>query len=474
MPHINIHLQDNTGAEYIGDEQVIFVPGDVEIQDKQADANNCCYISSSDAYKLVSSQNGYFKSTTIDDSTKPYTFTGDEEKTVKLVRSYLEMGYDVVYCNTDPDQWTDTSLDFLLDKDSYNVKFLTTGIKYPIDCTVQKSTASSDAGVNADNPHWMIFDYKKYNILARLAKQRKDCMVPASVGYNTQDLKDIGVSGDLLADAIIQSFQLTGDTPGGPFSGNDKIRLTLKDYPTAVEKTEEVTDKGGNTTTETEAETEHHYFPIEADNEARKFSSLLIPNTSDGSATKAYLRALSEAVNNNQEWLPIANSSRGQVVAAPDLKVTKYHLDKAIIKDKDFTSFNGIVTIRPYGNVIWGDRTLLQNSQSVSASSYISLMLVVCDISKRAYQASVRYTYESNNSVTWLNYKSMITPLLDQMVSSGVLQSYNIEKITANSENSTSPYNTMICKITVYPNLPVENFEIYINLENADLTLEND
>lgn len=472
MPHINIHLQDNTGAEYIGDEQVIFVPGDVEIQDKQVDANNCCYISSSDAYKLVSSQSGYFKSTTKDTSTNTYTFTGNNEKTVKLVRSYLEMGYDVVYCRTDPDQWTDTSLDFLLDKDSYNVKFLTTGIKYPIDCAVQKSTANGDADVNSSNPHWMIFDYKKYNILVKLAKQRKDCMVPASVGYDTQTLKEIGVSGDILADTIIKSFQLTGANPGDPFS--DKIRLALKDYPKTIQTETEVVDKQGNKTTETKTEIEHHYYSIEADNEARKFSSLLIPNTSDGSATKAYLRALSEAINNNQEWLPIANSSRGQVVAAPDLKVTKYHLDKEIIKDQDSTSFNGIVTIKPYGNVIWGDRTLLQNSSSVSASSYISLMLVVCDLSKRAYQASVRYTYESNNSVTWLNYKSMITPLLDQMVSSGVLQSYSIEKVTANSENSTSPYNTMICKITVYPNLPVENFEIYINLKNADLTLEND
>lgn len=472
MPHINIHLQDNTGAEYIGDEQVIFVPGDVEIQDKQVDANNCCYISSSDAYKLVSSQNGYLESTTKDESTNTYTFTGDKEKTVKLVRSYLEMGYDVVYCKTNPDNWIDTSLDFLLDKDSYNVKFLTTGIKYPIDCAVQKAVETEDNPLSSSNPHWMIFDYNKYNILVRLAKQRKDCMVPASVGYDTQALKDIGVSGDLLADAIIKSFQLTEATPGQPFS--DKIRIALKSYTKDVEKTIETTDKDGKTTTETKTETETHYYPIEADNEARKFSSLLIPNTSDGSATKAYLRALSEAINNNQEWLPIANSSRGQVVAVPDLKVTKYHLDKEIIKDQNFTSFNGIVTIKPYGNVIWGDRTLLQNGSSVSASSYISLMLVVCDISKRAYQASVRYTYESNNSVTWLNYKSMITPLLDQMVSSGVLQSYSIEKVTANSENSTSPYNTMICKITVYPNLPVENFEIYINLDNADLTLEND
>lgn len=454
MPSINIHLNDNTGAEYIGDEQVVFVPGQIEIAEGYQDANNCCYIASSDAYKLKN----YFGGTDADGS-------------IALIKDYLGMGYDVVYCNADPDTWTDTSLDFLLDKDSYNIKFLTTGTKYPIDCGVTKEESSSES--NEEDSYAVEFDYKKYNLMVEIAKQRKDCIVPASVGYTVDGLKEAGISGDILADCILKSFTLTDTNPGDPL--NDRLRVTLKVADSkVVEEKVTVKDKDGKDVEEVQQKAVLSYLPIKADNEARKFSFLLIPNTSDGSATKAYLRALSEASNNNQDWLPIANSSRGQVVAVPDLKVTKYHLDKEVIKDQDSTSFNGIVTIKPYGNVIWGDRTLIKNGAGVSASSYISLMLVVCDISKRAYQASVRYTYESNNSVTWLNYKSMITPLLDQMVSSGVLQSYKIEKVTANSENTKSPYNTMICKITVYPNLPVENFEIYINLENADLTVEND
>lgn len=53
------------------------------------------------------------------------------------------------------------------------------------------------------------------------------------------------------------------------------------------------------------------------------------------------------------------------------------------------------------------------------------------------------------------------------MVTAGVLQSYDVVKMPADT------YNKIVCKITIYPNLPVENFDIYINLDNAELQLEN-
>lgn len=429
MPSININIKDNTGAEYIGDEQVVFVPGELSIRDKYRDDNNCCYIPASDEYKLTATD-GYLSTEDI---------TSEGKITEALVRAYLQLNYDVIYFNSDPTNWNENSLTFLYDKDSYNVKFLTAGRYHPI---------STDFSVTGDNKLQLDVNYKLYNLLTGVAIKRMDCMVLASVGYNAEEIKAAELTGDQFADCIFKSLNPSGS------EGEEKVGEVIVAADPVVQT---------NTL-------------------GRKFSELLLPNvripvgdaTATVPASYAYLAALSEAMNRDQDWSPIANSARGSVTATPDLKMTKYHFDKAIIKDIGATSFNGIVEIKPYGNVIWGDRTLLPNSKGVSASSYISLMLMVCDISKRAYQASVRYTYESNNSVTWLNYKSMITPLLDQMVSSGVLQSYDIKKINANSNNSTSPYNTMICKITVYPNLPVENFDIYINLESADLTLEND
>ena len=437
MPSININLVDNTGAEYIGDEQVVFVPGELPIRDKYQDDNNCCYIPASDEHKLTAAD-GYLDTEDI---------TSEGKITEALVRAYLQLNYDVIYFNSDPTKWNKDSLTFLYDKDSYNVKFLTTGRYHPIAAKTTEETTGTKETTGTEAKKQLTINYSLYNLLTQVAIERKDCIVLASVGYNAEEIKK-AMTGDQFADCIFKSLNLSNSSSG---------------------------EKAGEVTVVANPAAETNIL-------GRKFSELLLPNvqipvgdaTTTVPASYAYLAALSEAMNRGQDWSPIANSARGSVTATPDLKMTKYHFDKAIIKDIGATSFNGIVEIKPYGNVIWGDRTLLPNSKGVSASSYTSLMLMVCDISKRAYQASVRYTYESNNSVTWLNYKSMITPLLDQMVSSGVLQSYDIKKINANSNNSTSPYNTMICKITVYPNLPVENFDIYINLENADLTLEND
>ena len=90
--------------------------------------------------------------------------------------------------------------------------------------------------------------------------------------------------------------------------------------------------------------------------------------------------------------------------------------------------------------------------------------MLLCDVSKRAYQAAVRYTYESNNDVTWFNFKSRVTELLSEMVASGVLNGFDMVK------QLSKALNTITCKITLYPNLPVENFEIFIDLENAEVS----
>ena len=99
----------------------------------------------------------------------------------------------------------------------------------------------------------------------------------------------------------------------------------------------------------------------------------------------------------------------------------------------------------------------------------MSLRNLISDIAKTVYNSAIRYTYETNNDITWMNFKTTIVTLLDQMVSSGVLQTYKIgRRVDANTRNK------MICIITLYPNLPVENFDVYINLENATVTTTED
>ncbi len=462
MPKINIDLVDNTGAEYSGDEQVIFFPGLAPIKEGKADENRCVYISSS--------QYSEVKNLLDVEEDKDSNNFQEEQLCFAMVRDYLSKGYDVLYYN--PANNADGSrgtlkaakLDFLLDKDGYNVKFLTAGTHGTIRARHKAEFTSSKKGSklavsgsdgNALEPSGSLsfsfdFDCDEHIALVDIASGRRDCMVIDSVEYDTAELSNNSITdspimkGDVLA-AAIKAALMSSDSyidneefeklhVTSNFSGREEDKWSYLITPNR-----KVTLSGTNGT----------------------LDNVTVP------ASYAYLVSMGSCMKNNQNWLPVANSSRGGVSAGEsDLKMSKYYFDNHIILDENCTAFNGIVPIRPYGDVIWGDRTLLPLQQSVKASGYMSLMVMVCDISKEAYNAAVRYTYESNNDVTWLNFKSRIVKLLDQMVSAGVLQSYKVAK------QASKTYNEIVCKISIAPNLPVENFDISINMENAELTME--
>lgn len=446
MPKINITLTDSTGVEYTGKEQVIFFPGSFQIKEGFADDNNCVLISTA----------GNLKACLDFDRTK-----AEDELGRYMIESYLSRGYEVLYHYSESGLG---NLDFLEDKDSYNVKFLTAGIHNPVKTeiavklpleplealsgsasTAQNLEVAGEVDASKDS---IKFNFADHQALVDIASARKDCVVISGVDYDVAKLSAMKVRGDDFARCI-----------KAVISGQESVK---KVEAGSIEIT------GGYTSDKGE------------------FAYLLVPNRvrsftnygADGAALEtstrctipagfAYLMALGYSNINNTQWLPTANSSRGGVSAYgdSDIKMTKYCFDNDIIVDSNGIAFNGITYLRPYGDVIWGDRTMLELGNSVKATGYMSLMLVICDISKEAYNAAVRYTYESNNEVTWLNYKTRIVKLLDQMVTAGVLQSYKVAKV------ATDELNAIKARITVKPNLPVENFEIYVDLQNADLTV---
>ncbi len=420
MPHINIKIEDNTGAEYRGDETVVFIPGKVAIQEGKADSNNCVYISASewDILKNI-----------LDTSSLG---TDEAKGTVALIEACLSNNMDVLYhcmsnyssTNFFPQPTSDGYL-FLYDKDNYNVKILTTGYYNALSYKASASEGPQDGGVTfAING-----DTSELVRIATIANTRKDCVLITGASCSGEVTKN----GDAFANAVkkdVEKISVSSDPKDSVLS---YAALLIPDLTTTL--------------------------TVHAAGDA-VYENLKMPSV------YAYLQAYGKCVAKGAGWLPIANSERGYVgsYGAPDLTVTKYNMDKNIIVDTEGTSFNGIVNLRPYGNVIWGDRTLLKLTTTVKATAYLSLRLLVCDVAKRAYQSAVRYTYESNNDITWFNFKTRVTELLDEMVAAGVLSTYKMRK------QPSKEYNKITCKITLYPNLPVENFDIYINLENAEIS----
>lgn len=512
MPKIRIFETDSTGITS-GDVAIVFVPGSEGLKDSVADANGCVYIPSTYSSKIGTADDKYFTKT-MDKIQQEYV-DGSNINIIHLIKLLTSQGYGVIYkyvtevttttynevtfkdsqafeeaslfilnsnkthqiataynkstiyyrvtyssAEADPecvkmgklteaefkasslytdnqganiatsftnastkyykvDNGVDASqFSFLRNKNEYNIKFITMGTYGTVPVTGSSSAFS--------------FDFSTLNALNQIPGRRKDCVVLADLNYSSLNLapKD----GDALAKAYSTAL-----------ATSSFVQTIIDAYGSTV-----------NVSSRSAA-----LMP----NGLMNYSStvnLKVP------ASLIYLFAFASSSNKNAKWAPTAGVNRGIInpVFTPDLSLSKYVLDEDIIKDDAGVSFNGITYIRPYGYTIWGDRTLLlQGDKGVQATSYLSLRNLVSDVVKVAYDSAIKNTYETNNDITWMNFKVDIVKLLDNIVSSGVLQSYKLKR------RATEERNKMIAVITLYPNLPVENFDIYVDLENAEVTV---
>ena len=511
MPKIRIFETDSTGITS-SDVAIVFVPGNADLKEGVADANGCAYIPSTYSSKVGTENDKYFTKT-LDEIQQEYV-DGSDINVIHLIKLLTSQGYGVIYkkvtevatstysevtfedsrafeeaslfiLNSDKTHQIATAYNkstvyykvtyasaeaapecvkvgklteaefkarslytsdagttvattfskdtkyyklrsgldashfsFLKNKNEYNIKFITTGTYGTVPVTGSTSSFS--------------FDFTTLNALNQITGCRKDCVVLADLKYSNLGLalKD----GDSLAKAYSTALATSSfiqnivDVYGSTVNVGSRAATLMPNALMSYDATK----------------------------------SLSVP------ASLVYLFAFASSSSKNAKWAPTAGVNRGIInpVFTPDLSVSKYVLDEDIIKDDVGVSFNGITYIRPYGYTIWGDRTLLlQGSKGVQATSYLSLRNLVSDVVKVAYDSAIKNTYETNNDITWMNFKVDIVKLLDNIVSSGVLQSYKLKR------RATEERNKMIAVITLYPNLPVENFDIYVDLENAEVTV---
>ena len=173
-----------------------------------------------------------------------------------------------------------------------------------------------------------------------------------------------------------------------------------------------------------------------------------------------YLNCLAEAVKTNPSYLAIAGVTRG-LVKNDAGQTTDAILTNAIAdtyQPETGVSINGITKVRPYGQVIWGNRTLKTNTKGLTATSYLNIRKLVCIIKKDLYAAATKCMFEQNSSILWINFKSMVTPLLDQLSTSSGITGYKLVQMP--SDNPAK----IVARLTIYPIYAVEAFDITIEL----------
>ena len=186
----------------------------------------------------------------------------------------------------------------------------------------------------------------------------------------------------------------------------------------------------------------------------------------------AYLGALADSIKTNAPWLAIAGATRGKVQNLRNNSIKPLITNGAAdyMQPRTNIAVNAITDIKPYGNVIWGNRTLKKNEENLVATSFLNIRNLVCDVKKICYRTARKLTFEQNNDILWINFKSMIAPTLDRMVSGYGISGYKF--VRDNEHEKASAKATLCAKIFLYPVEPVEDFYITIMLEDDEVTVQ--
>ena len=195
--------------------------------------------------------------------------------------------------------------------------------------------------------------------------------------------------------------------------------------------------------------------------------------TSEGFAfpgSFAYFQCLAASIVSNPSWFAIAGATRGRVPHLISIRLNApitnsianaYQTETAL-------SINPITYINPYGQCIWGNRTVLDNSikRGTTALSFLNIRNMVCDIKKQLYISCQSLMFEQNTDILWDNFLFLTTPLLDKMVTGQGLKSYQIIK------QKPSNKTTITAIIRIYPVYAVESFDITLYLSDTEVTVE--
>ena len=167
-------------------------------------------------------------------------------------------------------------------------------------------------------------------------------------------------------------------------------------------------------------------------------------------------------------WSAIAGATRGNIPYLISLE--EYYTESqinSILQKNDSISINPIARINPFGDIIWGNRTLHDNTikGGLTASSFLNIRNLISDIKKTVFTAARQLTFEQNSIILWVKFQSLIKPTLDRMVNGSGISGYElIRKVSKEKAKLTAT-------IRIYAIEAVEDFDITIELaDDAAIT----
>lgn len=187
-------------------------------------------------------------------------------------------------------------------------------------------------------------------------------------------------------------------------------------------------------------------------------------------ASFAYLTSLADSIKTNANWLAIAGVTRGKVFNIGNMTNRIPNTIADAMQPREGMSINAITNIKPYGQTIWGNRTLKKNAENLVATSFLNVRNLVSDVKKVCYRTARALTFEQDTEILWVNFKSAISPTLDRMLSGYGIIGYKIVRDTTHPMATEKA--TVCARIILYPTYAVEDFYITVVLKDDEVTVE--
>ena len=178
-------------------------------------------------------------------------------------------------------------------------------------------------------------------------------------------------------------------------------------------------------------------------------------------ASMAYLEAFINGVSNNPTWYAMAGRLRGSISGTPIIIYGEKFAERLNNPNGNDTGVcvNAIANVYPYGILIWGNRTLNNNSE-ITASSLLNIRQLCVDIFKSLYINAKGYMFEQNTDRLWFNFKAKIEKLLDNMKTGEGIEGYKIIR-------ETGDRITVKATIRIVPIGAVEKFDLTVELSDT-------
>jgi hypothetical protein len=201
-----------------------------------------------------------------------------------------------------------------------------------------------------------------------------------------------------------------------------------------------------------------------------------------------YLACAANSANNNfAEWYANAGYTRG--VSKYTIESTGCKLGEIAVQsleprfllkigkelNKEETAYNDINTTVAVNLIIkikssyylWGNRTGKKlgtrgaSDGDLVAQHFLNIRQLSTTIKKQIYVTCRRLTFDPNSNVLWINFRGLLTPMLEQMKADQGIRDYEFVR------DFTDRKALLKARIRIVPIEAVEDFEIGLYLEDS-------